>query len=293
MLQNLGAPSSQLRPCGSGNPASEFDFDSRRSFYPHFTQTSAVAAAVGPLVHRLQGLCPLSQEAIRAIEKLTPDSHVRAAGHPLFQEHTRCSHISVLTDGVACRYRMFPEGRRQILGYILPGDICDPQFLTAGRLDHSVNLLTKGAVANIPTLKFIELLAAFPTVRRAIEVAALIDTAILRQWLMNMAQRSASERLAHFLCEYLVRMEQIGGLGHNGAVTFEINQVALADTLGMSTVHVNRTLQALRAADLILLRKRQLHVLDRHRLVEMSNFNPNYLQIRDDFREAATDLRRT
>lgn len=280
MLRYSAAASCQHTLIANEDAVSNFGFASVRPFEQPAARPSISAAGVGPLVSRLQRLYPLPMEDILALETLTRNSHARVAGHPLFDEDTRCDHVCVLIEGVACRYRMLTGGRRQILGYILPGDICDVQFVTLGATDHSVGLLTKGLVAKIAIAKLREVLAASPAIQRAVEMAALMDKSILRQWLVNMAQLSAIERLGHFLCEYLVRMEQIGCLSDSGSVPFEINQVALADTLGMSTVHVNRTLQALRAANLLVLRKRHLHVLDREQLVALASFKPDYLQVR-------------
>ncbi len=260
---------------GPDRPTSGPDFATKREV----SDTMA-----NPLVARLGRFGPLSAQAVLELHHLTQKSQARAAGHPLFLEDSRCDHVCVLLEGVACRYRMLSGGRRQILGYILPGDLCDVEFVTVGPLDHSVGMLTDGAVVKIASGKLLELLAAFPCIRRAVEMSALIDKSILRQWLLNLAQRSASERLCHFLCEFLVRMEHIDYLNADGSIPFAINQMALADTLGMSVVHVNRTLQALRASEMIVLRKRHLHVLDRKRLAAMAGFDPGYLRIRENIR---------
>lgn len=282
MLRYSGAAPCHIPPVGNLNVVSEFDLDSVCLAEQWPVRTSAVAVKAGPLVRRLQRFQALSPADIGTLENLMHNSNARAAGHPLFQENSHCDHVCVLIEGIACRYRMLTGGRRQILGYILPGDICDVQFASVGTPDYSVSLLTKGVVVKIAIRKLNEVLAASAAIRRAVDMAMLIEKAILRQWLVNMAQRSASQRLGHFLCEFLVRMEQIGCLDDRGSVPFGINQVALADTLGMSTVHVNRTLQSLRAANLIVLQKRYLHVLDREQLVAMAAFKPAYLQIRKD-----------
>lgn len=284
MLRYSSSQSNQIARGENENVRRQPDYVTRHSVLRKVSsQTGTAEGGFGPLVNRLQRLQPLAEQEICALDKLTRHSQAQPAGYPLFQEDARCDHVCVLIEGIACRYRMLADGRRQILGYILPGDICDVQFVTVGAPDHSVNLLTKGLVVKIATTKLFEVLAAFPAIRRAVEIGASIDKAILRQWLVNLAQRSASQRLGHFLCEYLVRMEQICCLDDNGSVPFEINQVALADTLGMSTVHVNRTLQSLRAANLIVLRNRHLVVLDREQLVALASFKADYLRIREGF----------
>ena len=108
--------------------------------------------------------------------------------------------------------------------------------------------------------------------------ASLVDSAVLREWLVNVGQRSGEERVAHVLCELLVRLRAVG-LAQNGAFQLPITQNELGDTTGLSTVHVNRVLQSLRHAELISWRGEDLVILDQEKLFKFAGFTPNYLHI--------------
>lgn len=237
-------------------------------------------APLNPVVARLKRLGMIGDKETTALEHFTCSARACAPNHTLFSEGGTCDHVCFLLEGVACRYRMLANGSRQILGYILPGEMCDLEFLTIGESDHNVSLLTNGLVVKISRAKMLGFLYALPALHQALIAAAMIDKAILRQWLLNIGQRSASNRLSHLLCEITVRMQDVAPKSPDGSIPFGINQLALADTLGMSTVHVNRVLQDLRAANLIVLRKRRLTIVDRDRLEAVAEFEPRYLRPR-------------
>jgi CRP-like cAMP-binding protein len=117
-----------------------------------------------------------------------------------------------------------------------------------------------------------------PAIARALWWAALVDEATLREWLVNIGRRAAAERIAHLLCELLLRLRAVG-LANGDSYALPITQIELGDTVGVSSVHVNRSLQVLREAGLITLKGGQLVILDATRLQEFSGFNPNYLHL--------------
>ena len=102
--------------------------------------------------------------------------------------------------------------------------------------------------------------------------------AIQREWTLNLGQRSAYERLAHLLVEIYLRLQTIGRT-QDGRCDFPLTQNDLADATGLTSVHVNRTLQELRKDGLIELERKQLQILDLERLMDVSMFNPNYLHL--------------
>lgn len=233
-----------------------------------------------PVIARLTRLGSIGADGLALLESLTRNHRIQSSDQILFSEGANCDHVCFLIEGIACRYTMLPNGSRQILGYILPGDMCDLESLTIGALDHSVSLLTKALVAKVARTKMLGVLSEMPSLGQALDVAAMIEKAVLRQWLLNVGQRNASERLSHLLCEFAFRMEDIGYVDPDGSMPFEINQVALADTLGMTNVHVNRILKELRAANLIVLRKRRLTIVDSVKLTAIAEFEPRYLRPR-------------
>ena len=118
-----------------------------------------------------------------------------------------------------------------------------------------------------------------PAIARALWVAALVDEATLREWLVNIGGRPAEERVGHLLCELLFRLRAVG-LANGDSFELPITQGELADTMGLSDVHMNRVIQRLRKAKLITLKAKSLVILDYARLAEVSGFNPNYLHLR-------------
>ena len=112
----------------------------------------------------------------------------------------------------------------------------------------------------------------------------LIDAAIFRRWLTNVGQRDAFARIAHILCEMVIRMRAVG-LAEDHSCDFPITQSEIGDALGLSVVHVNRTLQEIREAGLIVLKGGRLQVLDWDGLKLAGDFDPTYLHLKD--RQAA------
>ena len=120
----------------------------------------------------------------------------------------------------------------------------------------------------------------WPRLRRAFWWSELVEAAITRAWLTNLGQRTALERTAHLFCELCWRLDTVG-LAHNGVLEMPFTQIELADTLGLSPVHVNRTLQELRRLNLIVLRERELTVRDLEALSNVAQFDPAYLHLED------------
>ena len=146
-----------------------------------------------------------------------------------------------------------------------------------GEMDHSIATLTDVQLVKLSRQSVLDLLDC-PAISRAMLMATLVDGATLREWLINVGQRSAEQRVAHFLCEWHRRLEAIGLVTDEGC-ELPITQVELADTTGMTAVHVNRTLQVLREQGLILLKSRRLVIPDVARLREVCGFRQNYLHL--------------
>jgi CRP-like cAMP-binding protein len=122
----------------------------------------------------------------------------------------------------------------------------------------------------------VELLSDRPNVRRAVWLDTLIDSSIFREWVVNVGRRDAKERIAHLLCELAARLKSSGAKdGH--MYDFPLTQEQIADATGLTAVHTNRTLQALRREGLISLSSSRLEILDWERLAEVGDFNERYL----------------
>jgi len=181
-------------------------------------------------------------------------------------------------EGFAYRYKIVEDGRRQIMAFLIPGDFCDLHVAILGRMDHNIGTAGGCSVVEIPRATIDELTANHPRITRALWWATLADEGTLREWLVNMGQREADKQMAHLFCELLVRL-QVVGCASRDSFAFPISQADLADTLGITTVHVNRVLRELRGRGLIQWKSRRIFIPDVERLKDFSEFNPNYLHL--------------
>jgi CRP-like cAMP-binding protein len=193
----------------------------------------------------------------------------------LIREGDRPSDVHLIKEGYACRYKMMESGERKIIAWLLPGDICDLHVAVLGEMDHSIATLTECQVAQVP-VGTVEELTRNERIGRALWWNTLSDEAILREWLVNVGGRTAVKRIAHLFCELRIRLK-MAGRAWDGALWFPLTQAELAETMGMSNVHANRSLQTLREEGLIVLDDKTLHIPDPEKLERYSGFNPNYL----------------
>lgn len=186
--------------------------------------------------------------------------------------------VHVLLAGQTYRYKMLPSGGRQITAILVPGDTCDLHGLLLKALDHSVMSLTECTFGIIPRATVLEWIETQPRIIRALWWSMMADEAILREWITNLGRHDARQRIAHLFCQLLVRQRAVG-LAQENSYEFALTQEELADMTGLSTVHVNRTLQDLRADGLIRLRDKRIKILDDLRLREVGEFEPGYLAL--------------
>src|SRR6185437_11568144 len=144
-----------------------------------------------------------------------------------------------------------------------------------GTADHNVQSLNRSEVAIIPRSALLELADARPNLRTAMWADTLIDSAIVREWVVNVGRRDSRARIAHLLCEIAVRLRNAGTNGD--MFDFPITQEQLADATGLTPVHTNRTLQALRRDELIQLTSGSLKILNWKALREAADFDELYL----------------
>ncbi len=164
------------------------------------------------------------------------------------------------------------------MAYLVPGDFCDLDVALLQRMDHTLATLSPCQVVRIDLDTISDLTKHHPSIAHALRLATLVDEATLREWLLNIGRRSAPERIAHLFCELLLRLEAVGRVSAD-SYDLPIRQDDLADTTGLSTVHVNRTLQHLRREGLIEFDGRRVKVVDLSRLKELSDFKSNYLHL--------------
>lgn len=196
----------------------------------------------------------------------------------IIQEGEKPVAVNVMLDGWACRYKQLPDGRRQIVSFFIPGDLCDTNVFILKEMDHSIGTITKVRYAQIFPSEFESLMEMSARVTTALWWHELVTAAIQREWTTNVGQRTASERLAHLLCEMFVRLRVVGLVDGNSC-DWPLTQYDLAEATGLTAVHVNRTLQDLRRQGLIELQGKRLTIPDLGSLMSASMFNPNYLHL--------------
>ncbi|MBD8907509.1 Crp/Fnr family transcriptional regulator [Methylorubrum zatmanii] len=237
------------------------------------------AVTRGPLLRKLQLCGPLQEADEDILAGIEASTRAVPAGADLIREGDRPEGMIVITEGFACRYKLRENGARQIMAYLIPGDVCDLDASVVNRMDHAVGTLSACRMARVAQDNGRDLLRR-PALTQALQTAALVDGATLREWLVNIGRRSAVERLAHLFCELFVRLSAVGLTSENG-YDLPITQIDLADTTGMTSVHVNRSLGELKRAGLIERRGKRLTLRDLPHLMEVAEFRADYLHPMD------------
>lgn len=183
--------------------------------------------------------------------------------------------VRVVASGWACRYKQLPDGRRQMVALLLPGDVCDGHDQLKG-MDHTISALTAVALGEIDQAAYTAAVRADDPTGRALRWMASVDLAIQREWTLTVGRRDAREGLAHLFCELYHRLDAVS-LIEAGGYVMPLTQPDLADALGGTPVHVNRILQVLRRERLIVLQSRRLVVPDLGALEKVALFDPSYL----------------
>lgn len=216
---------------------------------------------------------PEERLAVQAVAR--PAQSLRANAD-LFREGDEPNQLHVLVDGWACRYKTTREGCRQIVALILPGDVADLDTLMFGRSDFGVRTFTPATFVPIPCDDALALVSHHAGIARVMTRLALIENAILSQWALCLGRMSARERLAHLLCELGERLFPDGA---RDGMSFDmpLTQEQIADTIGLTSVHVNRTLQLLREEGLVETQSRTASLPDVARLRDLAGFDGAYL----------------
>jgi CRP-like cAMP-binding protein len=181
----------------------------------------------------------------------------------------------LVLDGLVGRFGQVVDGRRQITGLHIPGDMCNLPALVVPS-GSAYQALAASTIFRIANRDLSVLLRDHPLIGVAFWRACAVEASILAQWLVNIGRRNAQSRLAHLLCEMAVRMEE-AKLGTRGAFTLDASQNALGDALGLTAVHVNRTLRALREQGLVAIDGRSVHIPNWAGLATLGEFDETYL----------------
>ena len=229
-------------------------------------------------IRKCERLCRLSIEDRQALEAVSDALTSYEARTDLVRKGDNPDHVYLVTEGWLCRYKQVDKGRRQIISLMLPGDACDTHIFAFDRMDHSICTLTAAKVAAIPRFQLETIAADYPRLNQPLWWDMLVTAAIQREWTVSLGQRTAFERVGHLFCELFMRLKAVG-LVEGSSFALPITQADLADALGLSVIHTNRTLRDLRRAGLIILKSRVLTIPNFAALRDASAFNPTYLHL--------------
>jgi CRP-like cAMP-binding protein len=233
------------------------------------------------MLRKLSRWSELAEQDRQALLALPYTLRSLAAGSHIVRDGDKPIHSCLLISGFAYRHKVVGDGGRQILALHMSGDMVDLQNSLLRIADHNVQALTRVEIALIPGAAIREIAFARPAIGMAMWYDTLVDGSVHREWNANVGRRDARTRMAHLLCEFGIRLKS-AGLGDLCEYELPMTQEQLADTLGLTAVHVNRTLMSLDKEELTRRTKRSVLIQDWKRLAEAGDFNADYLHLPEE-----------
>ncbi len=231
---------------------------------------------ISKFLARLLLRSPLNQEEQEAILALEGRETRFDAHRDIVRPGQTNDFACLVAEGLAGRFDQLANGHRQITALHIPGDMCDLHSVAVPHTGWGIEALAPTVILRIPHRQLRELTVSYPAIAFAFWRDTVVDSSILAKWISALGRRAAKERLAHLICEMGVRMEQ-AGLGSRDCFRLRTTQAQLADVLGLTAVHLNRSLQALRAADVVNMEGFKVQTTDVNRLRAIAEFDPQYL----------------
>ncbi|NKJ44678.1 Crp/Fnr family transcriptional regulator [Novosphingobium sp. SG720] len=218
------------------------------------------------------------QDQVTLDALLRTEARLVPAGTDLIREGEPIHFVKLVTEGWGCRYKLLEDGRRQIVAFLLPGDLCNPDALAAEQMDHSIGAVGEMHCALIAPDVFDRACLRSRKLRQALAFDACAMLGTQREWTLNLAARPALARIGALLCELHYRLAALG-LAEGGRFVAPVTQITLAEATGLTSVHVNRVVQDLRGRGLLHWQGRSITLPDPDHLAQLSGFNPRYLHM--------------
>jgi CRP-like cAMP-binding protein len=235
-------------------------------------------AETHPLLSKFERALVLTESERLAIMLLPVQMETVRADQAILREGARPTRSCHLVEGQACSSKVGPNGKRQILAFFIPEDTPDLTSLRLELRDSDIWALNDCTLAYVTHRDLDQLCDEQPRLAKFLWRSTLVDAAIHREWTLNVGLREGLSRLAHLLCEMMVRMEFIDR-AKDGSCYLGLTQEDLSEATGLSEVHLNRMLQDLRRRKLISFAKGTLTVHDMDRLAELGDFRADYLHL--------------
>ncbi len=229
-----------------------------------------------PFARKLTAFVALSDSDLVVLSDLYRRRRRFAAGRDIFHQGQTDQAAYILAEGWVCSYVLLPSGGRQIIDIQIPGDFLGLRSVLFRTSDHNVEPITPALASEVFASDLIAAFSNTPRLATAILWAASRDEAMVVEHLVGMGRRNAAQRTGHFLLELAARLKLVG-LGDKAGYACPLSQYLLADTLGLSAVHVNRVLRELREAGFVTFQHGHVSFQDFDGLATFCEFDRAYL----------------
>ncbi|ARO31020.1 Crp family transcriptional regulator protein [Rhizobium sp. NXC14] len=233
---------------------------------------------IEPLLLNLGSRDVLSNEEENLLRSILVKDRQFSVGEDLVSQGSRPPFSTLLLDGFAARYKVMADGSRQITALHVAGDFVDLHAFPVKVMDHGIVALSPCHVALADHADLRAITERMPHLTRLLWLDTLVDGAIHREWIVAMGRRSKRAQIAHLVCELFMRLKVVRRT-RGESFQFPLTQIEMADVLGISVVHLNKTLQALRREGVFTWENRTITIVDWERLQEIAEFDPAYLSI--------------
>jgi CRP-like cAMP-binding protein len=230
--------------------------------------------ALGLFVERLSLRSVLADAERDAILALPGRVQKVEACHDIILPGEHTDHACMMVSGLGGRFDMMADGRRQIVSFYIPGDMCDLHSVPVPTSGWGLEALSAATLLFIPHAA-LRRLVLDPSLAMIFWRDTIVDSSILAKWVANVGRRQGIARLAHLFCEMGMRMEQVG-LGSRSEYSLPAKQAQLADAMGLTAVHLNRTLKSLRDEG-VAFNRGHVRIKDWNSLADLAEFDPTYL----------------
>jgi CRP-like cAMP-binding protein len=227
---------------------------------------------------KLRARGDVSDEEEAVLRDLVSETKPVAAKTTIIRAGDVLAVSTLLLEGLMCRYKDLRNGQRQITEMHVAGDFVDLHSFALKRLDHNIMALTACRIAIVPHERLTRLTEDHPHLTRMYWFSTNLDAAIHREWELSLGRRSALSRTAQFFCELHVRLGLVG-LADRSGYPLGITQIDLAECLGMTAVHINRTLKELREQGVVEFRHGRVAIGDLDELRRVAEFDPAFLYL--------------
>lgn len=224
-----------------------------------------------PLIKKFSSLRQLNHVEIKALMKMHQKTRMINARKTFLNQGEIHEQSLIVTQGWACRFRNFSNGNQQIINYYLPGDIISPFSSVLPRINYSVASITSLQVCPFDRDDLTELFVINPQLKPLFESMLAWEDVLLSEQICRLGRHSAYQSTAHLLLELFQRLRIVGQTEEDTFIS-PLTQQMMADTLGLSFVHLNRTLKKLCDDNCIRMKSNKISLLDIGRLKQITEY---------------------